>query len=374
MSNQEIKADAGKIRPTLVPNELIYDIAKIQEYDQEVINGIRADFVRKTKKKGHHWYGIFICPFCGNEFETLISNAMSGKVKSCGCAKGQLLIKSKGTHGQSSTRLYKIYAHMKERCNQPTCKEYKWYGARGIQCEFKSFQEFKEFALSNGYNDTLTVERIDVNGNYNKENVIFIPKELQPQNTRTNVMLTYKGLTLCAAEWGRILGVKGDTLTSRKRKGWSDEKVLETKVGDSIDITLVPTEIINAIRHTRLYGLRKYSSADSWRNVEIERYRDALYRHWLAYIADPHGFDEESGLPHLYHLACNCAFLCELEKDNYNFDIDEHETLDLSKFKQFNFNDDDNVKPDVVPFSKSKVDADGFDWEKGDFTDTELKN
>ncbi len=79
-------------------------------------------------------------------------------------------------------------------------------------------------------------------------------------------------------------------------------------------LSLVPSEIIRCIARVREYGNRKYGSSEGWRMVEIERYRDAAYRHLLAYIDDPAGVDEESGLPHLWHLACNVAFLCELEK------------------------------------------------------------
>ena len=80
-------------------------------------------------------------------------------------------------------------------------------------------------------------------------------------------------------------------------------------------LSLVPTEIINQIARVREYGINKYPDGgpNNWKKVELNRYRDAAYRHLLAYIANPKGVDEESGLPHLAHLACNIAFLCELE-------------------------------------------------------------
>lgn len=80
-------------------------------------------------------------------------------------------------------------------------------------------------------------------------------------------------------------------------------------------LSLVPTEIINQIARVREYGINKYPNGgpNNWKKVELDRYRDAAYRHLLAYIANPKGVDEESGLPHLAHLACNVAFLCELE-------------------------------------------------------------
>lgn len=80
-------------------------------------------------------------------------------------------------------------------------------------------------------------------------------------------------------------------------------------------LSLVPSAIIYAIAAIREYGCRKYPEGgkDNWKQVEPQRYRDAMYRHLLAYIDDPGGVDAESGLPHLWHLACNAAFLCEME-------------------------------------------------------------
>lgn len=78
-------------------------------------------------------------------------------------------------------------------------------------------------------------------------------------------------------------------------------------------VTLVPRKMIYDIARIREYGNRKYGDPENWRTVDPERYRDAMMRHMLAYLDDPHGVDEESGLPHLWHLACNVAFLCEME-------------------------------------------------------------
>lgn len=77
--------------------------------------------------------------------------------------------------------------------------------------------------------------------------------------------------------------------------------------------SLVPPEIIWAIAAVREYGVSKYGDTQSWRKVEAERYQDAAYRHWLRYLAEPEGKDEESGLPHLWHVACNVAFLVAME-------------------------------------------------------------
>jgi len=89
-------------------------------------------------------------------------------------------------------------------------------------------------------------------------------------------------------------------------------------------VSLVPSEIIYNIARIREYGNSKYPEGgkDNWKRVDVERYMDAAYRHLLSYIDDPHGVDAESGLPHLWHLACNVAFLCELEKGAFSKEED----------------------------------------------------
>ena len=93
-----------------------------------------------------------------------------------------------------------------------------------------------------------------------------------------------------------------------------DNQTIKTDKGKP-QCRLVPSEIVRSVAKVREYGLEKYGSAESWKDVSIDRYQDALYRHLLAYIENPVGIDEESGLPHLWHIACNVAFLCELQKE-----------------------------------------------------------
>ena len=85
-----------------------------------------------------------------------------------------------------------------------------------------------------------------------------------------------------------------------------------------LQLTLVPLQIIYDIAAVRMYGNAKYPDGgpDNWKRVEPQRYRDAAFRHFLAYLADPAGVDEESGLLHRWHLECNLAFLAELEGDH----------------------------------------------------------
>lgn len=77
-------------------------------------------------------------------------------------------------------------------------------------------------------------------------------------------------------------------------------------------LSLVPSQIIRDIAQVRMYGVEKYSDTDSWRKVEIDRYIDALYRHFLSFLDGQHSIDPESGIEHYKHMACNMAFICAL--------------------------------------------------------------
>lgn len=77
--------------------------------------------------------------------------------------------------------------------------------------------------------------------------------------------------------------------------------------------TLVESSLIREVAKVRMYGVAKYGDRENWSKVEVERYRDALYRHWLAYL-DGETVDKESGLSHLSHMACNLMFLMKLEE------------------------------------------------------------
>lgn len=84
-------------------------------------------------------------------------------------------------------------------------------------------------------------------------------------------------------------------------------------------LSLVPMQILYDVAAIREYGCNKYPDGgkENWRQVSKERYRDAMLRHMTAYISDPKSVDKESGLPHLWHMACNVAFLCEMEREDH---------------------------------------------------------
>ena len=84
-----------------------------------------------------------------------------------------------------------------------------------------------------------------------------------------------------------------------------------------LQISLVPMQIVRDIAEVRMYGTAKYKDPENWKRVEKQRYVDALLRHTLAWVDDPKSVDDESGIPHYKHMACNIAFLCEMESDEW---------------------------------------------------------
>ena len=82
-----------------------------------------------------------------------------------------------------------------------------------------------------------------------------------------------------------------------------------------LELTLVPSRIIRDIAEVRMYGTEKYHESDNWKKVEMERYINALYRYFLAFVDDLASVDNESSIPHYKHMACNMAFICEMMKN-----------------------------------------------------------
>ena len=154
---------------------------------------------------------------CGNITYVRISYLKNGHTKSCGCKKFET---KNLIHGKSKTRLYNIWDNMKARCYRKYSDKYKWYGERGIKmCDEwlgeNGFISFQDWSLSNGYQDNLTIDRIDVNGNYEPNNCRWITQKEQCLNKRDTILFTYNGVTKPLKEWCREFDLKYYTIWKR---------------------------------------------------------------------------------------------------------------------------------------------------------------
>jgi hypothetical protein len=138
-------------------------------------------------------------------------------------------ISKKGMYGKigvnggiSHTRLYNIWLKLKAKCYRITDDHYKWYGGRGITVcdEWKNdFKAFYDWAMSNGYADDLTIDRIDNNGNYCPSNCRWVDMKTQCNNRRSNILVTVDGKTLNIQQWSELTGIKYHTLYMRYMRG-----------------------------------------------------------------------------------------------------------------------------------------------------------
>ena len=192
----------------------------------------RLVVVKETQKtKDGHKKWLCVCD-CGNQTIVDGRDLRRGKTRSCGCLLHEYSKNQKNNfkHGDNHIRLYKIWVNMRDRCNRKKNKNYKNYGGRGIHVckEWEDYIMFKKWALNHNYNDNLTIDRINVNGDYSPENCRWITIQEQANNKRNNKKITYNGETHTIAEWSKIKGYSKGLISSRLSKGWEVEKAIET--------------------------------------------------------------------------------------------------------------------------------------------------
>lgn len=174
---------------------------------------------------------------CGNK--TVVSNSsLRNGTKSCGC-KAKRCGKDNHfyKHGDCNTRIYKVWSDMKKRCNDKNYKDYSIYGGKGVKvCEEWSgdngYENFRDWAYKNGYNKDAprgkcTLDRVDVNGDYEPQNCRWVDAKRQANNRTTSRTLTYHGMTHTIAEWADILGVSYGRIQGRVYLGWETEDIIE---------------------------------------------------------------------------------------------------------------------------------------------------
>lgn len=180
-------------------------------------------------KAGHNRHGQLmwecICD-CGNKTIVIGQNLRRGMTKSCGCSSH--LPKTK-THGMTGTVLHNKWLNMKSRCYNPNNKRYNRYGGRGIKvCEEweKDFMSFYNWAMKNGFKESLTIDRIDNDGDYCPENCRFSTPKEQANNRSKNKLYEIKGKTKTLSDWCSEYGIEYNTVAFRLKKGVDIENAL----------------------------------------------------------------------------------------------------------------------------------------------------
>lgn len=185
------------------------------------------------KSKDGHKQVLCQCD-CGEKFITKLTLLRSKRKNCCNkCKKKHFFIK----HGMRNSRIYRIWSGMKNRCYNQNSKDFIYYGKRNIVLcdEWKNdFQNFYNWAVNNGYDDSLTIERINVNDNYSPQNCCWIKREQQACNKTNNVFIKYNDKILTASECAKFVGISPEAMCQRiKRhpqdarifnKQWKDEK------------------------------------------------------------------------------------------------------------------------------------------------------
>lgn len=200
---------------------------------QKFGNWTVLSFSHKERVSSKEYKNYYICKCkCGTIRKVMRSNLLKGISTSCGCLQRKKTSEHNATHGQSSKRIYAIWQNMKERCYRTKRHNYSNYGGRGIAVcdEWKNdFQAFYDWAMANGYKEDLTIDRINVNGNYEPNNCRWVTQEIQRLNKTTTKYITYKNETKPLMVWCQELGLNYHKIIERLNKlGWSTERAFET--------------------------------------------------------------------------------------------------------------------------------------------------
>ena len=175
----------------------------------------------KQRKTSGAWW-MCACD-CGAVKHLPSTSLVSGSVASCGCQHRRRIGAANRTHGRSKSRTYGLWRAMRNRCNRLN----QDYSARGITYD-QRWDTFENFLADMGEApDGMSLDRIDVNGNYEKSNCRWATKEQQANNTRANVFIEWQGKRQTRAQWEKELGMRPTTLRSRFRAGWPLERAMQ---------------------------------------------------------------------------------------------------------------------------------------------------
>lgn len=167
---------------------------------------------------------------CGQDFKTSLSGLKKGRTFSCGCKSREDKVNRLYKHGKTGTRLHNNWLSMKDRCNNPKNNRFESYGGKGISvCKewADSFESFEKWALSAGFEESKSIDRIDNDKGYSPENCRWADIYTQANNKSINRYIEHNCIRMSVSQWARERGINQTTLSRRILSGWPIERALE---------------------------------------------------------------------------------------------------------------------------------------------------
>lgn len=187
----------------------------------------RLVIIRRADQNDKHNQAVWVCQCDCGKITTAITAKLKGGYKvSCGCWRNR-------RNGESRTRLFVIWRNMLDRCNNPKRDNYEHYGDKGVRvCSaWGDYETFKAWALSNGYRDNLSIDRIDSAGNYEPNNCRWVTQKEQMQNISSNRHISYMDKQYTVSQFADLLSVPTYTIRNHLRAGWTPERMVKYHAG-----------------------------------------------------------------------------------------------------------------------------------------------
>ena len=244
----------------------------------------RLTVISEVKSDNYQTAWLCRCD-CGNEKVIKTRHLRSGATKSCGCLRDEMNRDRPDQYYPKDVRnrrLLGIWKGMLRRCENETAEYFYLYGGRGITVcnEWHDYVQFARWALNNGYQDNLSIDRIDFNGNYKPGNCRWATVKEQANNSRKCIFITIEGITKTATEWAEQYGIKPATLYARLKRGMDVQTALTREVVDfkkGFPVRCIET---GEVFQSSAEAARKYGVKDCTINGAVNMGKSACGLHW----------------------------------------------------------------------------------------------
>lgn len=226
MIENTLQAQTNDIKLSPFPKSKLFQDITGKKFGRLTAIGYRGRTSELQARTSLWW---FRCE-CGNVTLAQSNNVKNGHTSSCGCFAIESA-KANATHGMRHTGIYNCWVSLRARCYNPKATSYPIYGGRGIEVCERWRNSFENFYEDMGPRPTgKSIDRINVNGNYEPSNCRWATQTEQGRNTTVNRIITHSGRSQCLQDWADETGISRDVIYSRIKLGWSVEEAITTPV------------------------------------------------------------------------------------------------------------------------------------------------